>query len=217
LTEKGADAVDIATGERPPRITRSEPKPLTLFHRLEIVKVRLAIDDACRGRSLALPTWIMEQDCRPEHTPNEPLYRRLILHQRFAEGPRIVSCRPDASCLLRLPSQASERAFDELIVYLEMDRSTNSRQKEIEKLSGYQHLFKEQAFRRHWPESKRPTVRILYVCLSQERVRSLIAAFAGNPIAKYVRFAVFADIAPESVLTDAIWQTSDGELRAILR
>jgi hypothetical protein len=216
LTEQGAEALEMATGQRPLRVSRSDPKPLTLFHRSEVVRARLAIDDACRLRSLPAPAWIMEQDTHPGMSPNEPLSRRLILQQHFGQGHARVSCRPDASCLLRLPSRSADRSFDELIAYLELDRSTNKHQIEIDKLAGYHCLLKEQAYRRHWPETQRPTVRVLYVCPSHERVNNLAASFAGQPVAEYVRFAVLDDLVPERALSDAIWQTTGGELRAIL-
>ena len=99
LTPDGADIVCRETGVSPKRVTTGEPKPFTLRHRLDIVRARLAIDQAARLSEVTPPEWIMEQDVREDikRTADRSPSDYLVLNNRYKVEGVTVAFRPDAT------------------------------------------------------------------------------------------------------------------------
>lgn len=216
LTEAGADLVERETGVRPPRITRSDPKPFTLRHRIETVRARLAIDEAASFAGISRLIWIMEQDTRGGDKPKKGYSPSefLVLLNRYHAGGHAASFRPDAACHIRLPHNDQ---FASLLAYFEVDRSTEGHLQWQRKLQGVEAFVADpKGWRRHWPDVAEPIIRIFALCKSQRRVGELIATSKSSPAAPYMRFATFP-LDPQTALTGEVWQSCDGEVRRILR
>ena len=128
LTERGVETVEAMTGDRPARVSRGDPRPETIHHRLQIIRTKLAIDDACRSLRLALPTWILEQDRDHSASDKLPPSHRRILYHAFS-GPPKTTCQPDAACRMSVPRDLSQPAAgsSDLIGYFEIDCSSEGR------------------------------------------------------------------------------------------
>lgn len=216
LTPEGADIVREMAHIESARIARSDPpQPMTLQHRLGVVRVRLAFDDACASLGLPAPHWIMEQDMFPNTKIGDPAHQRFILYEVFPGNDQSrITCRPDASVLLQLPGQPSYK----LALYLEYDRSTESEKRlRKSKPAGYAALLGSgnQHYRRHWPEAD--FARVLFVVRSRQRRQNLMEWFRDLPGAENYRFVVEKDLQPERLLTgDNIWTDVTGRFRRIL-
>jgi len=220
LTEDGGDIVERETGILPRRVTRSEPKQLTLRHRIEVVRARLAIDQA--SKQLGLPTvgWIMEQDNRVRtkakkgRSPNED----QILNDRFflESSGRTVAFRPDAAFHLQV-SRPSGDGFKSLLGYIELDRSTEGHLQWEGKLQAIEAFFEEStAWKSHWPDVKDPAVILFVICKTNERMGNLAVTTKPSSIANRTRIATYP-LDPQSVLTSDVWQDCNGELKRIIR
>ncbi len=218
LTDRGADAIHSFTGRRPARVLRSEPKPETFYHRLAIVKSRLAMDDACAAVGLSEPAWIMEQDRDPTATDQPPLKQRMLYHA-FGDGPKIVTCQPDAASLMRIPRDPTRPQVNasDLLGYWEIDRSTESRSQILDKLPGYTTCIERHAYRRYWPGLKKPAVRVFWVCRSQRRIEALCEKLQDASVAQLFRFTTAGELSPETALTVPIWRDLHGRCREIMR
>jgi hypothetical protein len=215
LTVAGADKVEELTGRRPRRPGRSAPpSPTTLLHRVGVVRVRLAISDACALAGLPGPAWIMEQDRYPDAKPTEPAHQQFILREAFGHGAQRVVCNPDAAFLLELPGEPPWR----LCGYLEYDRSSEGKDQIQSKLPGLATLVHpaRRLYRRHWGTIDRDFARVLFVCRSAERIENISAWLRAMPGAEHVRLASERDLDPQHVLTQPVWSTVLGEKKAIL-
>lgn len=219
LTERGADVVAEATGLRPFRVHRSDPKPETFHHRLAIVKTRLSLDDGFQSLGLQLPQWIMEQDRSPDAKPNEPPSLQRLLYHAFPEGNRTITCQPDAACRMSIPRDAarSEAGMIDLIAYFEIDRSTERRGQVLTKLPGYAAAVEQRSWLRYFPQAASAPVRIFFVCQSQQRINSLRECLEENPLSSFLRFATMQELTARHPLNDAIWQDTTGRRREIVR
>lgn len=217
LTERGAAAVAAVTGVRPRRFSRSDPKPETLLHRLAMIEARLAFDDACRRLGLAQPAWLHEQDRHDESAEDECPSRQRVLYHEFPAREKPVTCQPDAACLVQIPRQPGQLETTPLILFWELDRSTESRKQAASKCVGYAALLERRDYRRYWPAAERAPVRVFWVCRSGQRIESLSAAFREHAVAQQFRFAVAGDLTADTTLTSPIWRTVDGQCREILR
>src|SRR5207244_13165681 len=65
LAERGVEFVLSFNGNRSLRVSKGEPQPATIHHRLQIVRTKLILDATCRANGLAVPQWILEQDRDP--------------------------------------------------------------------------------------------------------------------------------------------------------
>lgn len=214
LTSVGADVVDHHTGCRPPRILRSDPKPMTLLHRLTVVHCRLAIDESAASLGMEAPAWILEGDVKAESTgQGKSPSNRLMLYETFAVRGQQISCQPDAASYLKIPLGGKTT---NLLAYWEIDRSTESHRQFLRKLPGYTQLISLERFRAHWPDVADPTLRILCVCQSRQRIENLSETLRLSPIAKLFRFALQQDLTADRVLQAPVWQTIDGECRAMV-
>jgi Replication-relaxation len=164
LTEVGAELVERETGRQPPRVTRSDPKPFTLRHRRAVVRARVVIDQAAALAGIAAPAWIMEQDARPGRKagPGRSPSEYLVLNNRYQRDGVTVSFRPDAACHLQLPHNGHAAS---LLVYIEVDRSTEGHSQWERKLQGIEAFLADpKAWRGHWPGVTTPIIRIFVVC-----------------------------------------------------
>jgi len=210
LTEEGARLVEFETGERPPRVLRSEPSPATFLHRRMIVRVMRAIDQACDAVTLPRPNWIMEQDVWRDAPQQAPPNQRRLLYHEFPGG---LTCQPDLAAWMTIGNT-------DLALLWEIDLSTEGRKqiRRASKTDGYVALFNEQAWRRYWPDLQTKRQYVVWVAPTLKRVRSLQEALRDQPIAPLCRFLSAEHLAdPSSLLTSPIWETVTGELRPLYR
>lgn len=221
LTPKGAEVLLEETGEPAKRISRSDPAPATLLHRLGVVAVRLAFDAGAKAAGLTAPQWILEQDTYANARLDQAAEKRHLLYERFRSGEnQDASCRPDASVLLQHASNGDSSPPRFLVGYWEIDRSTNSLDRELSKTPGYDCLLRSGVVRQHWPclnQTGPDAVRVFYVCESGERIASLVTALRDQPVAAYYRFGLKAEVLSEGVLREPIWRDTLGRRYAILR
>lgn len=214
LTPDGAEYLLDETGIKASRPGRSDvPKPATLFHRLGMVKVQLAVNDACELRHLFKPQWIQEYDIAPPLPNDTRLPQRFLLRREFAGQNRtnVITCWPDAACLLPVPHQ--DRIWH-LAVLWEFDRATETLKQVIAKLAGYERFIAQQEWKRIFPMAD--SIRIFFVVPSTDRIQNIATAAKNSPAASFLRFAVTAEVSAASVLTAPIWRTIAGEHRAVL-
>ena len=218
LTERGAEALQAVTGRRPARLLRGEPKPETLHHRLAVVKTRLAIDDACLAANLLEPLWIMEQDRDPAAS-GRPLSQQRFLYHAFSSEQKTITCQPDAACVLRIPRNPIQPRTNtsDLLVYWERDRSTESRAQILEKIPGYTLLLDRRPYHRYWPQLGNPTIRVFWVCQSEQRIAALCEKLRDVPVARCFRFTTAAELTPDQALSAPVWQTVERSRREIMR
>jgi len=218
LTPHGADVVEEVTGQRPRRVAYSTPHPFTLRHRLEMVEVRIALDEACRHQGLPQPTWIMEQDVKADVPRDAPPWKRMLLYETFNTAAVRITCRPDASCHISIPrdERTENVTVENLIAYFELDRSTESLKQIRRKLPGWTAFLEDRRYMRHWPQVSNPNVRVFFVCPSEERITNIIGAVKELPVANYFRFVKRSDLDPKQLLTDRIWRDAQSRRLRII-
>jgi hypothetical protein len=215
LTAAGADLVAELTGSVPRRAGSAQPlNPVTVPHRLGIVATRLAFDDAHRHLGLPAPEWHLEYDLRCPAADASTNDEKLVLYESFAvDGKRLV-CWPDAAARVRLRSEPAH----ELLAYVEYDRSTEGSRQIAAKSEPYWRLVRERRYTRHWSGlAIQHTVRVLFVVRSEQRLSHAIDVIRDTPGARLFRFATYADVTPERVLSAPIWRTVDGRLLPMLK
>ena len=215
LSRRGAEVLNTVAGIHLQRPAKRDPRPETLLHRLGMAKVQLIVNDACALKQVQKPIWIQEYDTTPNPQPKTPAADRFVLYEKFplADG-RKATCWPDASSLLTIP--LPNGGTHPLIVYWEYDRSTERLTQVAGKMYGYHPLLVTQTYRKHWPQAINPTVRVFFVCQSQERCRNIADVIAKMPGAESVRFTTIAELKPQRLLSDPIWRTVGGKLLQIL-
>ncbi len=217
LTPHGAEVLEQSTGEKAKRVSRSDPAAMTLLHRLEVVQMMIELDESCRQKGLPLPEWIHEHDTLPNTKLGDAPEARFVLYERYATAQGEATCRPDASCWLRIPKRNREGEYDHLLIYWEIDRATNSTASELGKVAGYHALSQAQTFQNHWPLAIEPVVRIFYVCPTPERLNSLVQTVQAAAATKDYRFTTKTKATCPGILVDPIWETTKGELLAIYK
>ncbi len=219
LTERGLESIEHLEGPTPRRCLRSEPQPETLHHRLAVVNVRLAMDDAAHHLNLREPEWLMEQDRRLDAKPDEPPSRQRVLYHEFSSGNKKFTCQPDAASLCWIPRQPDQPQADvtPLLGFWEVDRSTERTKQVLNKCPGYGALLERRDYRRYWPQAEQAAVRVFWVCRSAQRIESLCEALCKQSISTCFRFTTAHELTPATAFTQPIWQTIDGERREILR
>jgi len=216
LTETGADLVEHIRGIRPRRPAKSEISPITLMHRLAVVKTRVAIDDAHVALGLPKPPWIMEADQYEDREIKlaDPAERRFILRESWGSGPSRISACPDASTLLTVPDETGEPRWL-LAAYLEQDLSTEG-SAVANKAAGYAKLLDSATnhYRRHWPHAH--FARVLFVCPSQKRLENVARLIVELPGSENWRLAVnTALLPPPAALTEPVWHDVHGNAMPI--
>jgi hypothetical protein len=214
LTENGAEAVRQWTGSYPKRVLRSDPAPATIFHRLQIAKVRTAFDSDAQAIGLPIPFWTMEQDLRPDVAEDiMPNQRRWLYHEfRTADG--LVTCRPDAAALIQIPNPSQPHATN-LGILFEIDLSREGLDQCRDKLDGFAALIENRVFP-YWPQLENRTIRVFWIVPSAQRIKQLAGCFKNHTIADIFRFTTFANCGP-GLLTSPVWRDVQGEERAIYR
>jgi len=220
LTESGGDVVERETGIQPLRVTRSDPKQLTLRHRIETVRARLAIDRAAKLSNLPDVAWIMEQDrtkrvkAAKGRSPSEFQILNNAYQDEYTN--RTVAFRPDAAFHLQVP-RPSGNGFKSLLGYIELDRSTEGHRQWEGKLLGIEAFIKDdKAWHSHWPGVTDPAIVLFVICKTNERLGNLAITTRPSAVAKHVRMATFP-LNPETVLTQEVWQDCHGQLYAIVK
>jgi hypothetical protein len=219
LTSAGAEVVHARTGVYPRRVLRSDPSPTTFWHRLQVVRVRVAFDQAAEHTGLPAPRWIMEQDLRPDAPADAmPQHRRMLYHEFHAEDGAVVTCRPDAAASLSIPHPSGDAAkMSTLAIHFEIDRSREGLAQCLGKVPGYSALFAQRAYARYWPDLSNPVHRVFWVVPSHQRIESLAAAFRAFPASAHFRFTTFTDCRPDRVLTQPVWCDLHGNPMTLYR
>ncbi len=210
LTDLGADLIEQQSGQRPPRISRSRPAPVTLLHRREIVRVMRAFDQAADATSLDRPDWVMEQDVWHEAPQQRPPNQRRLLFHQFENG---LTCAPDLACRFRINQT-------ELALFWEVDLSTEGRKqlRKASKTDGYVALFGQQAYRRYWPDLEACRQHVIWVTPTRRRFAALKDVMKGHPLAPACRLLSAECLAdPKQLLTNPVWETLAGDRRAMYR
>lgn len=212
LTDEGADLIESHLGVRPLRVLRSEPAPQTLLHRLTIAKTMRQFSRGCESVGLRKPAWILEQDSWREAPTNLPPNQKRMLYHLFRIQGQSISCLPDAACRFQIKNA-------ELGVFWEIDRSTEGlKQIRESKLDAYVHLLNEKSYHRYWSEFDSKLLYVFWVCRSPQRIDSLCELIQEHPIAPYFRFVETRHLdEPTTLLTSPIWQTVEGDRRAIFQ
>jgi len=214
LTEAGADIVAQCTGSYPKRPLRKSPSGFTIAHRLQIVKTRIAIEQAAAAAQLAPPQWIGESDLREGAAGDLSPHERRVLYHEFRTPRGKAVCRPDGAVLLRIPKPAGAD-FSPLGCLLEIDFATEGSAQCRAKLPGYAALLHERTFP-YWSEFANLVVRVLWVVCSARRVSELARVYRDTEVAEFFRFTTFAHCGP-GLLTDPVWQDVEGRTLAIYR
>lgn len=222
LTPTGVELLEDLTGTPPVRMPPPDlPKPITLHHRAAVARIVLTINDACSLQKLPPPEWLLEGDTVPNASPTDHPSKRFVLYESFQlDRYTAVTCRPDASSRLRVPAPPAEgeAAWNDLLIYWELDRSTETHAQVGKKMPGFKALLDQHAYRRHWPQlTPHEAVRIFFVCQSAERLENLRTTLRDLPAADFLRFTTVAEIEPTRLLTEPIWQTVKGDRRSIIR
>lgn len=216
LTAAGAEFITAATGNCPRRPgTSLLLSPVTLPHRLGVIRTRLLFDDACRAAGIASMDWVHEYDLRRGADPKSPNQHKFVLYEAFERSGERLVCWPDAAARLRISGEEDHQ----LLVYLEYDRSTETAKQLAAKAKPFDLLVREHRYRGHWTDmTGQATVRVLFLCPSRERLVNAVEAIRSEPGAGLFRFATFADLHPPTLLTKPLWRTTaGGACRAILR
>lgn len=206
LTKDGAETVYLRTGTFPKRVLRSAPSAATFYHRLQIVRCRFAFDEAARREGLPPPQWIMEQDMLGGALKElMPQQRRVLFHE-FRQENSLLTCRPDAAALLKLPHPSGNAAdATTLAVHFEIDRSREGVTQCVAKNAAYALVIQEKTFERYWPHLQNSKHRVFWVVPSKQRIESLAAAMRKDAIAPLLRFTTVDDCTPTRVLTEPVW------------
>lgn len=218
LTERGVEFVLSLNSNRPLRVSKGEPQPATIHHRLQIVGTKLILDAACRANGLTTPQWILEQDRDPAASSELPPNQRRLLYHSFPGQPR-CTCQPDAACRFAVPRDLanSKAGVSDVVGFFEIDLSSEGRKQILGKLPGYSRLLTERTYGRYFRATDNAVVRVFWVCRSTERIQSLCEKLRSEPIAQFFRFAAITEFTAESALTFPIWQDVAGKRREILR
>ena len=218
LAERGVEVVLSLDGNRPLRVSKGEPQPATIHHRLQIVHTKLVFDAACRVNGLTAPQWILEQDRDPAASSELPPNQRRLLYHSFLDPPR-CTCQPDAACRFAVPRDLSkpDAGVSDVIGFFEIDLSSEGRKQILGKLPGYSRLLSRRTYCRYFRETDNAIVRVFWVCRSMERIQSLCEKLSSEPVAQFFRFTTITEFTADSALTVPIWQDVVGKRREILR
>jgi len=211
LTDKGADLVYRFTGTRP-RPLRPNLNPFTIWHRLDVARLQLAVLDAAAHHGLNAPLWINEWATIPGSKRGDSFARRFVLYESFDAGPeKSLSCRPDAAC--RIDYRGAN-----LVAYWERDRSTETITQFVRKVPGYAALHRTKRYGQHFPGADRSVVRVYVVGESQQRIDNIRDALHDREGAELFRFACANALTPEHLLSASnVWQNAGGEFAPLLR
>jgi hypothetical protein len=218
LAERGVEMAVTFNSGRPLRVTKGEPQPATIHHRLQVVRTKLVLDAACSLHRLTAPQWILEQDRDPAASNELPPNQRRLLYHSFPGQPR-CTCQPDAACRFTVPRELAnpKAGVSDVIGFFEIDLSSEGRKQIAGKLPGYSRLLTERTYSRYFRAADNAVVRVFWVCRSAERIQSLCEKLRHEPIAQFFRFTAIAEFTAESALTVPIWQDVTGKRREILR
>ena len=214
------EVVEELTGIRPPRVSKGDPKPETIHHRLEIVRVKLVFDSAASKIGLRKPHWILEQDRDPMASIELPPSQRRVLYHGFKDPPA-CACQPDSACRLSIPKDIASPTSNttDLLGYFEIDCSSEGRKQIVSKLPGYVRLIQHRAYTRYFPSSADAVVRVFWVCRTQARIDSLMEILGTESVAQFFRFTTSQELSKttSAAMTSPIWQATDGKHREIIR
>lgn len=220
LTDTGAELVASETGVYPRRVTRSEPKPFTLRHRLDIVRARIAIDRAAELATIATPHWIMEQDTSSRSKAikgRSPTENRILSDRYYDEdNDRTITFRPDAAFHLQVP-RPSGNGTKTLLGYVELDRSTEGHLQWQRKLWGIEAFLADTiGWRKHWPKVIDPAVVVFVLCKSRQRLANLAETTKPSKAAARIRLSTYP-LDPRTALTSDVWEDCQGQLFTVIK
>ena len=210
LTDEGARLVELETGERPLRVLRSRPSAMTFYHRRQIVRVMRALDQAADAVGLMRPQWVMEQDVWHASPKSLPPNQRRLLYHDLGNG---LICQPDLACRFRINET-------ELMLLWEIDPSSEGTKqlRKAPKTDSYVALIHRREYRRYWPDLETNRNHVVWVTPSRRRFASLKEVLGQHPLAPVCRLLSAESLTdPETLLTSPVWETVDGQPRAMYR
>lgn len=185
------------------------PNWMYLYHWVAVASTHILLDQAvARLEGVSVVDWMSEWSvANPDEKEPENRYR---LYTRL--GPKLV-CAPDAAFLLG--KEGFRKAF-----YLEQDRDTTKSADRVaaQKCHGYAGLFERRMhIARHFPIANVEKFTVLVIAPTVKRRDALMRAFASKPAAWFYKFAVQADLTPETFLTQPVWYPCQGEPAALVK
>ncbi|MEZ5941121.1 MAG: replication-relaxation family protein [Planctomycetaceae bacterium] len=195
LTDKGADALAVYFDD-PAFLHTNTKSPRTdrLYHWLDIARAHMQIRLACeRSPHVELIRWVNEWCAMVDEHGNPTDY---VLHTQFREGPKPLSCSPDAAFVLSVNGHRR-------VHFVEVDRgTTGAKRVAASKMPGYAEMLRTQAFLRRFPESTFPDFSVLLVAPTSNRRNILRTCVANHPQLhpELWYFLAFPELTPESVL-----------------
>ncbi len=183
LSRLGAERVVELTGTPPLHRLSKDASTQLIFHRLNVARFMLNVTDAARSFPLSDPEWILEQQTTPGVGRSAKVSQRFRVYEDFeTNAGKTVACRPDVSGLVLVPG-TNDASIHPLVLYGEIDNSTDSREQIENKLPGYFQLIRQGGYGRHWSNlnGQQAHVRVLFVCKTMERVRNLIEFWVDHP------------------------------------
>ncbi len=212
LTAKGADALAVFDGDeawlktniRPPRIDR-------LYHWLDIAECHWIITQAVdRAPGVELVGWVNEWQTMSDVDGNPTDY---VLHTQFREGPKPLSCSPDAAFCLQV-------AEHQRVHYVEIDRGTTGcKRVAASKMPGYAELLSTHGHYGHFPTTTFDDFAVLLMTTGVNRrqiLRSCVSSHAGLHPEIWL-LAANVDVTPETALFGHVFHDHQGNAGALLQ
>lgn len=213
LLPYGAEVLTDLTGVPPARLQRSSPaKPHKIQHRAGMGESILEFNDACRGRELPDPSWILEYDPIPNAPAKAPFHQRYLICDEVLDDagqPRRVW--PDAMSALTVPHKGS---ISQLALAWEFDRGTETLTQVREKLHPYLIWIAGKGYQAHFRDSR--DVRVCFIAPSRRRMASMIKYVRDHRIGPFLRFVSVEDFKADRILTEPIWYDVTGHAKRIL-
>ncbi|MCA9077362.1 MAG: replication-relaxation family protein [Planctomycetaceae bacterium] len=211
LTAKGADALAVYYGDeawlrtnvRPPRIDR-------VYHWLDIAECHWIISQAvARASGVTLVGWVNEWQTMSDVDGNPTDY---VLHTQFREGPKPLSCSPDAAFCLKV-------AEHQRVHYVEIDRGTTGcKRVAASKMPGYAELLSTRGHHQHFPTTTFDDFAVVIITTSEKRrdiLRSCVSSHEDLHPELWL-LAANEDVTPESALFEEVYVDHQGIVGSLM-
>lgn len=211
LNSRGTDALavyfdDIAYLE----VNTTPPRNDRLYHWLDISHAHWILRQACeQSQSVKLVRWINEWQPVVDGSGNR---QGFVLHTQFREGPKPLSCSPDAAFLLDVGGQ-------QRVHFVEIDRgTTGAKRVAASKMPGFAEMLSLSEHRRFFPETTFLDFSVVIIAPQPSRrdiLRQCVVRHADEHPELWF-FIAMTDFTPESALFGNIVYDCDGELGSLV-